>query len=159
MRRSDKFPHPAPTQFSKPCSVIHDWLNTLTFKQQTVVLVALRGFDGVGKGDPSKPLIKALRATVLRNANPDAKDFMHVDLSWGQVQDFLEDNSHSYPLHWVMHFAHAAEIIGYKHPEASVRTWWIHLYWEVCKILHVTPENEEQLDCRLCDSPKVQSLC
>ena len=58
MNATDIFPDQGTPRYTKPCSVVHEWLNSLTFKQQTVVLVALRGFDGVGKGDPSKPLIK-----------------------------------------------------------------------------------------------------
>ena len=151
MNATDMFPDQGTLKYTKPCSVVHEWMNSLTFKQQTVVLVALRGFDGVGKGDPSKPLIKALRATVLKNANPAARDFMHVNLSWGQVTAFLERESHSYPLHWVMHFAHAAEIVGYKHPDARTREWWLSFYIEVCHVLHVNPESEEQMDERLKD--------
>lgn len=151
MKRADMFPDQRTQRYIKPCSVVQEWMNTLTFKQQTVVLVALRGFDGVGKGDPSKPLIKALRATTLKNADPSAQDFMHVNLSWGQVVDFLERESHSYPLHWVMHFAHAAEIIGYKHPDVKTREWWNAFYAEVCRVLHVNTESETQLDERLKD--------
>lgn len=45
------FPKISDDNFTKPCSVVRPWMNKLSFKQQTVLLVALRGFDGVGRAE------------------------------------------------------------------------------------------------------------
>ena len=151
-RERMRFPIIPNEDFDKPCSVVRPWMNHLPFKMQTVMLVALRGFDGVGKHDRSKPLIKALRMTLLQNANPNSGFMEHMNLSLEQVFSFLEEESHSYPMHWLMHFAHAAEIIGYEHPQYGVRVWWSHVYHMVCDVLHVTAESKTQMWERLADS-------
>lgn len=148
----DMSPFPViPDDYSvKPRSVVREWVSALPYKQQTVLLVSLRGYDGVGKGDPSKPLVKAMRATLLQNAVPTAPDFMQTSANLCTARAFFE-NVHHYPVHWVMHFAHAAQIVGYKHPDPVMRRWWHQIYLYVIEVLHVTPETEEQMDARLSD--------
>jgi hypothetical protein len=51
-----------------------------------------------------------------------------------------------------MHLMHAAEIIGYKHPDLRVRAWWRKFYERLAHDMHLWPESEEQLDRRLGDS-------
>lgn len=145
-----KFPLVPEEPFQKPCSVMRPWTYNLSFRQQTVLMVALRGFDGVGKKDPSKPLIKSLRMTLLQNAAPQTSSFMEFELTWAEVDMFFE-NCHHYPMHWLMHFAHAAEIIGYKHFDEKQRHWWLSVYEKVIEVLHASPESEEAMDLRLKD--------
>ncbi len=128
-------------------SVVLPWLaEHCSLKQQTVVLVALRGCDGLPKEDPSKPLVRALRATVLRNAD-DSTSFMDL-LRDEFVADFLESVDH-YPLHWYTHFMHAAAIVGFKHPDAGPALYWRNLYVGMANALHLQPESEVDLDRRL----------
>ena len=56
------------------------------------------------------------------------------------------------PHHFQMHFIHAAEILGYKHPDADTRVWWLTTYTRLVHDLHLWPETEEQLDLRLGDN-------
>ena len=135
-------------------SVVKGWLALhCTFKQQTVLLSALRGCDGKPKDDPSKTLTKALRDAVLYSADKDRKpgSFMSPEDVVAKLEAFLADLDH-YPVHWLMHFAHACEIIGYKHPDIWIRRRWLTLYRAICEKLNVMPEDPELLDARLADN-------
>jgi hypothetical protein len=138
-------------------SVIQDWVtNYCTWKMQTVLLVALRGCDGLSKNDLSKPFIRLMRSTILKNADSSTTFFPdvtspHESVSRVAIIELLNDMDH-YPVHWFMHFVHAAEIVGYKHPDANVRSYWQHFYLLALNELHVNAETEEQLDHRLQDN-------
>ncbi len=55
------------------------------------------------------------------------------------------------PHHFQLHFLHAAEIVGYKHPDARIRAWWRAVYERLVHDMHLWPETEAQLDRRLGD--------
>lgn len=132
-------------------SVVRDWVTELPWKQQTVLLSAIRGCDGVSKHDPSKEFVRPLRGLILKNAEPDAEDdtFMHHPSDDNKVENFAHDLD-NYPMHWVIHFLHAVEIIGYKHPDELVRQRWNKLYVEMVREgFHLRMESPEQLDKRL----------
>lgn len=134
----------------KPLSVVQDWVSFLSLKQQTVLLCALRGCDGVAKEDPSKQLVRFYRASVLLNAAPKAGDFMRGKPSPGDVEMFCKNLDH-YPMHWLLHFMHGAEILGYKHGVRELAAWWRQFYKALADALHLRPESEEWLDHRLSD--------
>ncbi|MCT2398488.1 hypothetical protein [Novosphingobium mangrovi (ex Huang et al. 2023)] len=56
------------------------------------------------------------------------------------------------PHHFQLHFMHAAEIVGYKHPDEEIRAWWHGTYLRLVHDMHLWPETEDQLDRRLGDS-------
>jgi hypothetical protein len=56
------------------------------------------------------------------------------------------------PHHFQLHFMHAAEILGYKHPVSEVRFWWYDFYRRLVNDMHLHPETEEQMDFRLADN-------
>ena len=93
-----------------------------------------RGCDGVNKYDPSKAVLWALRADVLVPSqlewDPEkGRSFMgyHSKLQ-EKVEEFLSGLDH-YPFHFVTHLMHAAEIIGWYHPDQMRRAFWdSHLY-------------------------------
>lgn len=59
------------------------------------------------------------------------------------------------PHHFQLHFMHAAEIIGYKHPWPSHREWWFRTYSRLANDLHLPQvETEAQMDKRLGDREK-----
>lgn len=134
-------------------SVVQEWLaEVCTLKQQTVLLSALRGCDGRPKEDPSKPVTRAFRATILYSAhkNPGDQTFMQSN-PHGAVRAWLNDGVDSYPMHWLIHFMHAIEIVGYKHPNERVATFWLGVYCQLCDVLHLRPETKSTLDRRLAD--------
>ena len=145
----------------KKKSVVQDWLSDLTWKQQTVLLAATRGCDGVAKEDASKHCHKIMRSCILENAGTANTGFMTVtgdpsvdqllmDGHWNRIKDFRKDID-MYPMHYVLHFTHAAEILGYKHPEVKWRGFWFQVYSLFVDAMHLHIETEEELDFRLRD--------
>lgn len=156
------------------------WTHDLTVMQQSVLLTAIRGPDGVAKYHPCKYLTRWYRRCVLVGAldhniftNPhdprggsftgpsyktaylDGKP-VFPDHDWRQemnsvVRDYLRSLD-ELPHHFQLHLLHAAEIVGYKHPTAEIRDWWHWLYRELVRDMHLTIETEEELDFRLGDS-------
>lgn len=137
----------------KTDSVVKDWLiEHCSFKQQTVLLSALRGCDGIAKEDPTKTLTRHFRSVILKDAHSNAREgsFMKpigINEAWCR---FLEQPDR-YPVHWLMHFMHAVEIVGYYHPHQITRAYWFDAYVCMCKMLHVNPETKQQLEERLAD--------
>ena len=115
-------------------SVVKSWVGDIPWMCQSVLFCALRGCDGVPKEDASKHITRAIRHVVLNNAKNDGS-FMNVDPP-SQLPTLDQ-----YPYHWVTHVMHAVEIIGYCHPDASVRARWAGLYADFCYALHVPPES------------------
>ena len=148
---------------SRSC-VFPDWFFDLPMQQQSVLVLAARGPDGVAKHHQCKPIVREYRAVVFKAAYlgrelmpGEALDtFMHRNLTYREelwkkvVREFFE-HSDSLPHHYLLHLAHGSEIIGYKHPHKFTRHAWLYLYWEICRDMHVTPETEEELDNRLSD--------
>lgn len=48
--------------------VFQDWMLQLSMQQQSVLVLACRGPDGVGKFHPTKQVVARYRATVLKAA-------------------------------------------------------------------------------------------
>lgn len=149
---------------SRVC-VFQDWIFDLSMQQQSVLVLACRGPDGVGKFHPTKKLVTHYRASVLRAAylgrpmrvdEGDNTTFMTLkrfsdDEYWALVAKHWFAHVDEIPHHYYMHILHGAEIIGYKHPEELFRTRWAQFYFTACNDLHMNPETEAQLDLRLND--------
>lgn len=126
----------------------------LGLRHQGVLLTAIRGCDTAPKHDPSKLLARSFRAAVLNPFCGDARkaatfiEAVEPDAILKRFNDFARNCDH-YPHHFVMHLVHAAEIVGYKHPDPSTRAYWHAFYLYLCVGLHVSPETEAELDRRL----------
>lgn len=72
-------------------------------------------------------------------------------------KQFLWDIDH-YRAHFVAHTMHAAEIIGYKHPDQRTQDWWRVFYYDLVKGFHLNPETAEQLDVRLGPTPAEKAM-
>lgn len=136
-------------------SVVQEWLaEQCTFKMQTVLLTSFRGCDGTHKHDLGKDYTRLMRATVLKNADPNTTFFPTgeaVQNAYEVQQCFFDDMDH-YPVHWFMHLLHAAEICGYKCPDKGMRDFWLNFYCHGCHELHVNRETEDQMELRLRDN-------
>lgn len=53
------------------------------------------------------------------------------------------------PHHFALHFMHAAEIVGYYHPDNCVRDFWKRTYFRLCNDMHLQPEGQLELARRL----------
>jgi hypothetical protein len=147
-------------------SVFQDWLFSLSMQQQSVLVLACRGPDGIAKFHPTKLITTRYRATVLKAAHRGRP--MKVDeingggsfmtlagfenvVNWRHLQDEFFDHADILPHHYYMHLMHGAEIAGYKHPEPLFRARWLEFYDRCCEELHIRPETCEDMDERLND--------
>jgi hypothetical protein len=135
-------------------SILQDWVSELGLRQQGVLLTAVRGCDTAAKEGISKKLVRAFRAEILNAHVGDPKKsstfiepFEEEEIEEMAVE-FCRDLD-PYPLHYVLHLAHAAEVLGYYHPQMDTAAAWRTLYLTVCRKFHMNPETKEQLDARL----------
>ncbi len=158
-------------------SVLQDWVTELPMMQQTVLLTAVRGPDGLRKYHPTKYLLRWYRRCILLSAldgkvledpiEPNGGSFtgpscvhriptVAIADDWpGQMDDHVTEYLRSLdevPLHFHLHLMHAVQILGYKHPNQQTRDWWRHVYNRLVHDMHLWPETEEQLDARLGDN-------
>lgn len=155
-------------------AVTQSWVHDLSMMQQSVLLAAIRGPDGTPKyGGGAKMLLRWYRRCVLLSAmdgrvladpiEPNGGSFTGPSLDgdddldpWedrmqAHVNDYLR-NVDALPHHYQMHFMHAVEICGYKHPDARIRFFWARLYVRLVNDFHLHPESEAELDERLGDT-------
>ena len=145
-------------------NVLQDWTQGLNLMQQTVLLTAMRGPDGLRKDHPAKALLRAYRRVIVNSAfdkrpldiyEEGGGSFtgpcIHPDGIEGVMKDFIKSVD-DMPLHFVLHVIHATEIIGYKHPNRILRELWNNFYQAMCNDFHMNPETEGQMDHRLSDN-------
>jgi hypothetical protein len=140
------------------------WQAALPLQQQSVMWLALRGPDGIPKSHPCKDVQRAYRGSVLKAARFNrelywgerADSFMSLNVfaddgAWKAAVDRFWDDVDALPLHFVMHLAHGAQVLGYKHPDPEFRHRWLEFYLRACTEFHLAPELEPALDDRLND--------
>ena len=145
---------PGPRDMCQAHPVMRGWTTTLPLRHQGVLVSALRGADGAPKEDPSKSITSTIRRAVMNPA--DDRETTAAGGFFGFSAAKLTQNTHAflhsmdqYPLHYVTHLMHAAQIIGYKHPSDDFRTYFELLYtMMVCKF-HLLPEDVQTMDARL----------
>ncbi len=132
--------------------VVQSWLSSLSWKMQTVLLSALRGCDGKHKEDASKPFTRKYRSVILHNAGgvQTESKFMADFVSEADLIRFCSNLDH-YPMHWLVHFTHAVEIVGYYHPDREIKEFWFGVYKNIVDALHFNVESRAQLNWRLKD--------
>lgn len=139
-------------------SVVKEWVSALPFTQQAVLLCALRGPDGLPKFTAAKDICFYLRGAVLHAAMPEydkdksytGSGFMREDYkNFDQRAEVFFCDTDAYPMHFLMHLMHAAQIIGYKHPDEEIRNAWNYFYTYFVHCLHLRLESEGDMDERL----------
>ncbi len=153
-------------------SALQDWLQTIPVMQQTVLLTAIRGPDGIAKYGDVKLLLRWYRRCVLISAmdgevlpnpfDPRGGSFTgpscqpNSQFTWQMLMDEIVGGyikaQDALPHHFQMHFMHAAEILGYHHPVDEMRSWWQAVYFRLVHTMHCYPEPKEDMDCRLGDN-------
>jgi hypothetical protein len=154
--------------------VLQDWVLQLPHMQQTVLLTAIRGPDGSPKYGPVKMLLRWYRRCVLLSAmdgkvlsNPfdvNGGSFTGPSmqappgdlLDWRPTMDLLVGEYlrlvDALPHHFQLHFMHAAQIVGYRHPNEFIQSWWYRVYIRLVHDMHVHPETMAEMDKRLGDN-------
>lgn len=151
-------------------SVLQEWVHNLTFMQQGVLLASVRGPDGIKKDHVVKVLCRWLRRSFIVSAfegtdftdpySPgggsftgpcvwkDAQGNPSIDVALDEYFRHVDEIPH----HFQLHFMHAAEILGYKHPIPRVRQWWNATYRRIVNDMHLFPELEGTMNKRLGDN-------
>lgn len=163
---------------SKFGPVTQNWTHELPFMQQSVLLSAIRGCDGIPKHHKSKALVRWYRRCVLISAfdkkiltnpcengggsftgpikvieNPLSEELYKEEeqkLLQKAADDFVDSRDELHA-HYQTHMMHAFEVLGYKHPTPWVRDSWNNIYCRMANAYHLWPETEEQMDSRLGD--------
>lgn len=136
--------------------VIKPWVHSLSWKEQTVVLSALRGCDSVGKNDISKKIVRRIRGAVLHNAGPDGSEFMDCNISEEEIYGFCK-NIDAYPVHFLLHLIHASEVIGYTCSDKTEAGFFKGFYFRMVDAFHMVPESAGDMHKRLADG--VETCC
>ena len=124
-----------------------EWMAALPWKQQSVILSALRGPDS-HYCPHIKALTKWLRGITQNNADPDHKYMKQDPLpSLDDVDQELEYCT----THYALHLMHGLEIIGYKHPNPAIADVARNYYLGWVALQHLNPETLGQLEDRLKD--------
>jgi hypothetical protein len=166
-----------PTRAARP--VLQDWAMRVPLMQQTVLMTAIRGPDGVAKYHPVKPILRWYRRCLLLSAldgevisnpyDPRGGSFTgpSIDMPartlpqtrspfWELDMDLKVDEAFAcmdeMALHFWLHLMHAVEIMGYKHDDARIAKWWQELYVRMVDAFHLYPESIGDLDKRLGDT-------
>jgi hypothetical protein len=146
----------------KTLSVLQHWVTGLPMMQQTVLLTSIRGPDAVPKEHPAKE-VRWFRRCILLSAM-DHKVLLTPDEPGGgsftgPAKRPLEVIACEYlaklddmPHHFHLHLVHAAQIVGYKHPDKNIAGWWRAFYFHLVSDLHLQPESEADMDKRLGDN-------
>ncbi len=138
-------------------SILQPWVTQTGLRHQGVLMSAMRGCDTAPRHDPSKLVQRLLRGAVLEShCGRAAKSVSYIVVEpdvtvwWKAVNAFVRSWDH-YPNHYVIHFIHAVEIIGFYGPKESpvFCNRWRILYCKAVYLLHFNPETKEQLDNRL----------
>ena len=153
--------------------VTQPWTHELPMMQQTVLLSAIRGPDGLPKYGCMKMLLRWYRRCVLLSAmdsrvitnpldegggsftGPSVKD-RDPSRSWQNVMEHLVDDYlrelDAVPHHFQMHFMPGVEILGYRHPNDEIRNWWRAVYERLVNDMHLHPETFTEMMQRLSDN-------
>lgn len=146
-------------------SVLQDWVHELTFMQQSVLITATRGPDGLHKDHIAKLVLRWLRRCYLISAFDNVALTNPYDLRGGSFTGPIPHDKNLYeimddylksvdeiPHHFHLHLMHASEILGYKHPIEEIKEFWNVFYFRMVKDAHLNPETMEQMDKRLGDN-------
>lgn len=135
-------------------SIIQDWAANLGLRHQGVLVSAVRGCDSVQREDASKYLVRVYRGVLLNAHVGDIRKAASFMVAFDAEQwdhseaDFLRSIDH-YPNHWILHWMHACEIVGHKHPDPDISSAFFSLYRKLVKKFHLEMESMEKLDQRL----------
>ncbi len=160
-------------------SVLQPWVTDLSMMQQTVLLTAIRGPDGLPKYGCVKLLLRWYRRCILLSAMdgkvldtpyelnggsftgpsfgaPSVGTNVLEMMDWRSTMHCIVDEYlrtlDGIPHHFQMHLLHAIEIVGYKHPDPTIKGWWSAVYQRLVNDFHLHPETEAELDKRLGDN-------
>jgi len=147
-------------------SVLQPWVEELSFMKQSVLIAAVRGPDGIQKDHIAKVLLRWYRRCIMYSAfegnivedpyKEGGGSFMGPirGMELGDAVDEYLRCVDELPHHFQLHFMHAAEILGYDHPDTGIRSRWHHIYKRIVNDAHLNIETEAKMNKRLGDNEK-----
>lgn len=155
-------------------STLQEWVMRQTRMQQSVLMSAVRGPDGLRKHHQCKALLRWYRRCVFISAfegaailNPFSEgggSFTGPSMKpppWDKWEEYITpvvdaflDSRDELPAHYYLHFMHAVEIVGYKHDTMRIQLFWNAVYVRMVRAMHLHTETEGELDDRLGDDEK-----
>jgi len=142
-------------------SVLQPWVIELSFMQQSVLLSAIRGPDGIRKKHPCKDLIRYYRRCLLISAfdkvailDPYAEGggSFTGPVSTPFFTDSFMQSRDELPFHYWTHFMHAVQIMGACHGHTDIRIFWTDVYERMVNCMHLNVEYTEDMRKRLGDN-------
>lgn len=133
-------------------SVLQDWVMELPLREQGTLMTAIRGCDLTPKyplDSPERTLTAAIRYAVMVPVDPREIDSEPGCFMISRPPTFKASALGHYPLHWVTHLMHAAEVIAYRHPSIPARAQWLSVYENLVDSLHLRPEPQHRMIARL----------
>ena len=136
-------------------SVVQGWVWSLSLHQQALILLSLRHWDSSTSEDPSRVIIKELRAIVFQHFESETDAMIPAFNKETEDRDFRKmvvrmcNDYHNYPLNFFKRLLQASAIIGYKHPDFKVRKKWNDLYVKMANVLNLQIESEDDINNRL----------
>ncbi|MFC5509311.1 hypothetical protein [Bosea massiliensis] len=145
-------------------SVFPAWMTDLPMQQQSVLVLALRGPDGIRKHHPCKDIVRAYRGSVLLAAKygrplrvgEKADTFMSMELIsnpelWQIALELFFDVIDELPHHYIAHLVHGAHILACHHPNETLRDRWRVFYERAVDDAHMAVEPDQVMNERLGD--------
>lgn len=146
-------------------SALQDWVMELTVMQQSVLMAAVRGPDGIRKNHPVKVLMRWYRRSFLISAfervamndpySPGGGSFTGPLAHGHRIETYATEYLEyvdELPHHFQLHLMHAAQILGYYHPIMSTRNFWYSFYASIANDAHLRVEEKKQHERRLGDN-------
>ncbi len=139
-------------------SVLQDWVVSLPLRYQGTLLTAVRGCDDEPKlwqrtgvaYSPGRRLTAFIRCSFMNPADPREIDYEEGSFFQSRPPEVFKPSEFGHlPQHWYSHAMHALEIIGYHHPNETVKMQAYDMYITMVKNLHLRPETIEDLWKRL----------
>jgi hypothetical protein len=131
--------------------VIQDWMKSISWKKQTVVLMSIRGPDTAGS-EELKPLFRWIRSVAFKNAGPlPLKDFMKdTDFPIVQTVSHTIDRLTGHTIH---HLNMALMVIAFEHPDKIISSMAEAAYHDICHCIAVSPMSRLTYSKRFVDKP------
>ena len=133
-------------------SVLQDWVQDLTFREQGTILAGIRGCDSVPK-NPHDSVPRQLSA-YLRWVTMIPADEREVGYEGAFMQNYVPAGWRAselghLPEHYYSHVMHAYEVVGYRHPDRDIAAACQYIYLKFVKNLHLYPESREAMIVRM----------
>jgi hypothetical protein len=137
-------------------SVLQNWVMELPLRFQGTLLTAVRGCDDEPKSwtktgvafSQGRRLVAFIRYAFMNPADPREIDAEEGAFFMSTPPDPFKPSQFGHlPQHWYSHVMHGLEVIGYYHPDLTIRYKANYLYKMMVKNMHLNMESStEQWD-------------